>query len=116
MKTDDRNLVNALKLGKRCLALVDQPQSELSAPPTKSKYRQPEVRKALYKWFIDVRETLKACLPKSMFKAQATLLYNQCLAQQPEAPKADERIVFSNRWINNWMWDYNVSLRKSNKR
>ena len=125
VKAVDRKLVNALKLGKCCLALVDQPESELSAPPTKSKYRQPgggrkvavpEVRKALYNWFIDVTETLKARLPKSMFKAQATLLYNQWLAKQPEAPKADERIVFSNRWMNNWMQDYNVSLRKPNKR
>ena len=125
VKALDRKLVNALKLGKCCLALVDQPESELSAPPTKNKYRKPgggrnvavpEVRKALYDWFIDVRETLKARLPKSMFKAQATLLYNQWLAQQPEAPNADERIVFSNRWKNNSMTDYNVSLRKPNKR
>ena len=125
VKADDRKLVNALKLGKRCLAPVDQPESELSAPLTKGKYRQPgggrkvavpEVRKALYDWFIDMRGTLKARLPKSMFKAQAILLYNQWLAQQPEAPNADERIVFSNRWMNNSMTDYNVSLRKPNKR
>ena len=66
VKADDRKLVNALKLGKRCLDLVDQPESELSAPPTNSKYRQPsgerkvavlEVQKALYDWFIDVRGT-----------------------------------------------------------
>ena len=41
VKADVRKLVNALKLGKRCLALVDQPESEFSAPATKSKYRQP---------------------------------------------------------------------------
>ena len=101
VKVNDRKLVNALKLGKRCFTLVDQSESELSVSPTNSKYRQaggrrkvvavPEVRKALYDWFIDVRGTLKARLPKSMFKAQATLLYDQRLAQQPEAPKADER-------------------------
>ena len=100
VKVDDRKLINALKLGKRCFALVDQSESELSVSPTNSKYRQaggrrkvavPEVRKALYDWFIDVRGTLKARLPKSMFKTQATLLYDQWFAQQPEAPKADER-------------------------
>ena len=125
VKADDGKLVNALKLGKRRLVPVNQPESELSAPPTKGKYRQPgggrkvavpEVRKALCDWFIDMRGTLKARLPKSMFKAQATLLYNQWLAQQPEASNADERIVFSNRWMNNSMTDYNVSLRKPNKR
>ena len=86
VKADNWKLVNALKLGKHCLALVDKSESELSAAPTKSKYRQPgggkkvavpEVQKALY----DMWETLKARLPKSMFKAQATLLYNQWLAQ-----------------------------------
>ena len=40
VKADDRKLVNALKLGKRCPALVDQSYSELSAPPTKGKYRR----------------------------------------------------------------------------
>ena len=90
VKADNWKLVNALKLGKHCLALVDQSESEFSAAPTKSKYRQPgggkkvavpEVQKALYDWFIDVWGTLKARLPKSIFKAQATLLYNQWLAQ-----------------------------------
>ena len=41
MKADDPKLVNTLKLGNGCLTLVDQSESELSTPPTESKYRQP---------------------------------------------------------------------------
>ena len=40
VKADDQNLVNAFTLGKGCLALVDQSESELSTPHTKSNYRQ----------------------------------------------------------------------------
>ena len=120
VKADDSKLVNALKLGKRCFALVDQSKVELSAPPTKSKYRKPgggrEVQQALCDWFIGMRETLKVRLPKPMFKAQTILFYDQWLAQQLEAPTLDEIIVFSSRWMNNWLRDYNVSLRKPNKR
>ena len=77
MKADDLKLLNYLKLGNCCLALVHQSESELSAPPTKTKYRHPggrrkiagpEVQQALYDWFIDMKGTLKARLPKSMFK------------------------------------------------
>ena len=45
--------------------------------PSKSKYRKPgagrrtnipDVREALFDWFIDIRNTLKARLPRKMFK------------------------------------------------
>ena len=85
MKADVRKLASALKIGKRSIALLDQYESELSAPPTKSKYRQPDgrrrvavpqVQQALDDWFTDVRRTLKARLSKFTFKVQATLLYD----------------------------------------
>ena len=73
---------------------------------SKSKYRKegggrkvttPKVREALFDWFVDVRGTLKARLPRKMFKAQCKILYNQWLAQQPNEIPDDKKIVFSNR-------------------
>ena len=51
-----------------------------------------------------------------MFKAQCKILYDQWLAHQPSEIPDDKKIVFSNRWIKNWMEEYEVSLRHANKR
>ena len=64
-------------------------------------------KEALLDWFIDIRSTLKARLPRKMFKTQCQVFY--------EIP-VEKRIVFSNRWIKNWMREYEVSLRHPNKR
>ena len=37
----------------------------------------PEVREAMYDWFMDICFGLKARLPKSMFKAQCKIFYEQ---------------------------------------
>ena len=72
---------------------------------SKSKYRKEgggrkitisNVREALFEWFVDVRGTLKARLPRKMFNAQCKILYNQWLAQQPNEIPDDKKIVFSN--------------------
>ena len=98
---------------------------EVNVGPSKSKHRKPgagrrttkpDVREALFDWFIDIRSTLKARLPRKMFKTQCQVFYDKWLAQQPEEIPVEKRIVFSNRWINNWMREYGVSLRHPNKR
>lgn len=61
MKADDPKLVNTLKLGNGCLTLVDQSESELSTPPTESKYRQPGGG-----WKVAVLEILQALLAGSL--------------------------------------------------
>ena len=80
------DLSNALKLGKRCLDRLEA--SDFTEPPTKVMFRQaggggkkylPEVREAMYDWFMDICFGLKARLPKSMFKAQCKIFYEQCL-------------------------------------
>ena len=76
----------------------------------------PDVRQAIFEWFIDIRGTLKARLPRKMFKMQCHIFYEQWLAQQPEEVPKEKRINFSNRWIKNWMSEYGVSLRHPNKR
>ena len=74
---------------------------------SKSKYRKgrgrkvtiPNDREALFEWFVDVRGTLKARLPRKMFKTRCKILYDQWSAQQPGEKPDDKKIVFSNRWI-----------------
>ena len=51
-----------------------------------------------------------------MFKTQCQVFYDKWLAQQPEEFPVKKRIVFSNRWIKNWVREYAVSLRHPNKR
>ena len=77
LKHDHPVLVKALKLGKRCYDQVVKYENEVTERPAKSKFRQsgggrkvvaPTVREALYDWFIDVRGSLKARLPRSLFK------------------------------------------------
>ena len=123
VKHNDPGLSNALKLGKRCLDSLEA--DDLTEPPTKVNFRQavrgskksvPEVCETMYNWFIDIRSSLKARLPKSMFKAPCKIFYEQCLSQQEKEVPEEKKIVFSNKWVRGWMQEYNVSLRKPNKR
>ena len=70
---------------------------------SKSKYRKkgggrkvtiPNVREALFEWFVDVRVTLKARLPRKMFKAQCKTFYDQWLAQQLSEILDDKKLFF----------------------
>ena len=122
---DDPNLQAVVKLGKRCheQLLNSESTCEINVGPSKSKYRKPgagrrttipDVREALFDWFIDIRSTLKARLPRKMFKTQCQVFYDKWLAQQPEEIPVEKRIVFSNRWIKNRMRKYGVSLSHPN--
>ena len=93
--------------------------------PTKTKFRQPgggrtvkvqEVRYELYSWFVDIRFSLKARLPVNVFRDQAKFLYQEWFSQQTEQIAKENQLKFSRTWIKNWMRDFNVSLRKPNKR
>ena len=79
-----------VKLGKRCHEELSNSEStcEINVEPSKSKYHKlgagrratiSDVREALFDWFIDIRSTLKARLPRKMFK-------NQCLLWQMAGP------------------------------
>ena len=86
----------AVKRGKRCYDQQMKNQFEIKEPPTKSKFRNPgggrkvtvpENGEALYDYFIDVRGSLKARLPRSLFKAQASFFYDNWWSQQSEVKK-----------------------------
>ena len=70
----------------------------------------------MYDWFIDIRSSLKARLPKSMFNAQCKIFYEQWLLQQEKEFPEEKKIVYSNKQIRRWIQEYNVGLRKPNKR
>ena len=70
---------------------------------SKSKYRKegggrkvtiPNVREALFEWFVDVRGTLKARRPWKMFNAQCKILYDQWLEQKPSEIPDDNKNSF----------------------
>ena len=92
-----------------------------SCPPKKRrgagagrKVKAPEVRVALFHWFVDVRESLKGRLPRRLFKLKAQQLYADWLVQNP-VPE-NEQLKFSNKWIKLWENEYGVSLKRPNKR
>ena len=125
LKNDDPVMKKAVKLGKRCYGNQIASQCDIKKPPTKSKFRNPgggrkvtapEVREALYDLFIDIRGSLKARLPRSLFKAQAKVFYDNWWSQQSDEVKKQPPLVFSNKWIKGWMTEYKASLRKPNKR
>ena len=125
LKNDDPVMKKAVKLVKRRYDQQMKNQLETVEPPTKSKFRNPvggrkvtapEVREALYDWFIDVRGSLKGRLPRSLFKTQAKFFSDNWWSQQSEEVKEQPPLTFSNKWIKGWMAEYNVSLRKPNKR
>ena len=51
------------------------PAKRFRASGAGRKQKAPEVRQALFAWFIDVREALKGRLPKRLFKMKAGELY-----------------------------------------
>ena len=79
VKHNDPNLQAAVKLGKRCheQLLNSESTCKINVGPSKSKYRKPgagrrttipDLREALFNWFIDIRSTLKARLPPKCLK------------------------------------------------
>ena len=104
VKHDDSNLKAAICLGKRCYEQVieSKESGEINVETSKSKYRKagggekktiPDVRDALFDWFIDIRGTLKARLPRKMFKTQCKIFYELWLAQQSKEVPEDKKIL-----------------------
>ena len=111
----------AVKLASRCYNDIDNLRDPALCPAKKAKAsgagrkpKAPEIREALFSWFIDVRETLKRRLSRRLFKLKAQQLYTDWLAQN-HVPLSDQ-LKFGNTWIQGWEEEYGVSLRKPNKR
>ena len=123
-KHNDQRLKNALDMAWRAYKLALE-HSSVDPPPLKKQRRAfgggqkstaPDVRVALYDWFIDIRGALKGRLPKKMFLAQCRNFYNSWLEQQNPSIPEEKQVKFSNNWITGWMKEYGVSLKAANKR
>ena len=123
-KHNDSNLLSAVKLAKRCHDKLLSGGFD-NEEPSKKKFRQegggrkckaPEVRQAMFEWFVNVRGTLKGRLPIKMFRSKCLTVYEEWLKQQPELIPENEQLKFGKNWIRGWMDEYNVSLRKPNKK
>ena len=82
VRNDDPAFERAIKLAARSYQDIDILQDPSSCPPKKArasgggrKIKVPDVRQALFAWFVDVRETLKGRLPRRLFKLKASHLY-----------------------------------------
>ena len=69
VKNDDHNFCKAVKLATRCYNEIEQLRDPSTCAPAKKgaigggrKSKAPEVREALFSWFVDVRESLKGRL------------------------------------------------------
>ena len=70
----------------------------------------------MFEWFINVRGVLKGRLPIKIFRSKYQQVYNEWLKQQPEPVREQDQLKFSKHWIQDWMKEYKVSLRKPNKK
>ena len=124
MKHDDNNLSKTLKFPKRYHEkyLNDEFADE---EPSKKRFREsgggkkckaPQVRETMFKWFINVRGVSKGRLPIKMFRSKCQQVYDEWLKQQPKPVSEQDQLNFSKHWIQDWMKEYNVSLRKPNKK
>ena len=116
--------MKALKFAKRCYEKYLENDFEGEEPPKKRfhesgagrKCKASEVREAMFEWFINVRGVLKGRLPMKMFRTKCQQVYSEWLKQQPEPIPEEEQLKFSKHWVQDWMKEYIVSLRKPNKR
>ena len=124
VKHNDPNLANAIKLAKRCHDKYLNGDFDVQEPSKKRfresgggrKCKAPEVREAMFEWFVNVRGVLKGRLPIKMFRSKCQQVYNEWLQQQPNPVPEEDQLKFNKHWIQDWMDEYNVSLRKPNKK
>ena len=51
-----------------------------------------------------------------MFRSKCQQVYDEWLKQQAEPVPEEDQLKFSKHWIQDWMKEYNVNLRKPNKK
>ena len=63
------------------------------------KCKAPEVREAMFEWFINVQGVLKERLPIKMFLSKCQQVCDEWLKQQPEPVPEQDQLKFSKDWI-----------------
>ena len=84
------------------------------------KAKVPEIRVAMFQWFIDVRTALKGRISLKFFQWKCKQLHQAHIEykeHEGETVTDEERnLNFSWTWVYSWMQQYRVSLKRPNKR
>ena len=124
-KNDTPDFRSCIKFVGRCEELLITGKFEIEGNDVGNKFRItgagakkkcPSVRKELFDFFIDIRSSLKARLPKKIFLAKAESLYRDYCEWKREEGVEPEKLTFSNRWLKDWCKEYQISIKKPNKR
>ena len=91
---DHSDFQRAIKVATRAFENIANLRDPTSRPVKKAlasggggKRKAPEIRSALFSWFVNVREPLKGRLPKRLFKLKAKELYAKWLIHNPIEPE-----------------------------
>lgn len=115
--SDEQIFTNAYHLARRCLK--EYKETDYLEEPDRKRRRKvgggrkkkaPEVREALYEWFIDVRGVLKARLPIRFLILKAKELHCAWLEQQPDPNDPNIQLKFSRHWVYDWMAEFQVII------
>ena len=120
-KCDSPDFKSCVQFVRRCEKLLVTGKFEIEGNAVGNKFRvvgagAPSVRKELFYFFIDICSSLKARLPKKIFLAKAESLYRDYCEWKREEGVEPEKLSFSNRWLKDWCKEYQISIKKPNKR
>ena len=76
---------------------ASRPVKKARASGSGKKRKAPEIRSALFSWFVNVREALKGRLSKRLFKLKAKELYVEWLIHNSTEP--ENQLRFGSQWI-----------------
>ena len=110
--------MEAIKQGK--LSTEDAGKQRKRTEGGGRKAKVPEIRVAIFQWFIDVRTALKGRISLKFFQWKCKQLHQAHIEykeQEGETVTDEERnLKFSRTWVYSWMQQYRVSLKRPNKR
>ena len=114
-KSNDDKLKAICKFATRSFENLSELNDSSVCPPQKMrasgggrKKNVPEVREALFSYFVNVRESMKGRLPKRILRQKTKQLYSEQLCENPLA-EGEKPLKFG--WIQMWEQEYNISLR-----
>ena len=125
-KHDTADFKAAVKLVGRCVALATTGEFKKEGNTSAKKFRVAgagppkralDVRYALFEYFVNVRNSLKARLPKKIFLAKAKCLYQKWVeVKKANNEEIEKPLSFSHAWLRDWCKEFQISTKHPNKR
>eukprot|EP00794_Sanderia_malayensis_P015578 gene15578-17152_t len=118
MFSDMKEDKSCVKFVGRCEELLVTGKFEIEGNDVGNKFRVagagapkkcPSVRKELFDFFIDIRSSLTIV-------TKAESLHRDYCEWKREEGVEPEKLTFSNRWLKDWCKEYQISIKKPNKR